>query len=71
MSGTIWTNDNLVQDLQTIVDYVNDNWGLGTDTFIDPPEEIWYDKGQNEDHEPNKVRHVWQYKRCTTYSKTG
>ena len=65
-SGTVWTLADIVDDVQIIIDWCKDEWGYGdsTKTYIEQPEEIWYDKGQEDDKTANKIRQVWMYKRC-------
>jgi len=65
-SGTVWATGNIIHDIQTIVDWCKNQWGYGdsTKTYIEQPEEIWYDQGQEDDNTPNKIRHLWMYKRC-------
>ena len=61
---TIFTPTNIVHDVEIIIAWIKDNWNFGTKTYIPLPDEIWYDKGQGADDEPNKIRHVWMYKSC-------
>lgn len=62
--STVWTSENIKHDVQTLIDYIKENWGYETDTMIEEPEEIWFDHGQGLDSTANKIRQVWMYKRC-------
>lgn len=63
-SGTIWDINDIDFDAQKIADWCKEEWGYATKTYIEEPEEIWYDQGQGADKTANKIRHVWMYKRC-------
>ena len=63
-SGTVWTLGDIQFDIQKIIDWCDENWNYGEDTYIEEPEEIWYDQGQEDDSTANKIRQLWMYKRC-------
>jgi hypothetical protein len=63
-NSKVWTLGDIVHDIQTIIDWCNNNWGFGVNTYIEEPDEIFYNQGQEKDYIANKIRHVWMYKRC-------
>lgn len=69
--STVWTPEMIHSDMDTIIDFVVNNWGFGVQTQIETPEEVWVDHGQNDDYIANKIRQVWMYARCIKLEEGG